>query len=316
MELTTRYLGLTLKNPLIASASPLGFVLENIVELEDKGAAAVVLPSIFEEQLEAPVGAYFPPPAEYRAGPQRYLELIRRARESVEIKIIASLNGTTDTGWIDYAKQAEQAGAHALELNLYIVPTDFAVSGEAVEQRCVDILRHVKQAVAIPVAVKLGPGFSAPGHFIHRLDAAGADGVVLFNRVYQPDIDLKAMRLEHDLALSTPHEIRLPLLWISLLAGEFRGSIAASTGVDSADEVIKYLLAGADVVMTTSALLRYGISHMAGLLSGLSRWLSQHDANSVDEIRGQFSRRRLGRAGDATRADYLKILQAGDRRES
>lgn len=311
MDLTTRYLGLTLKNPLIASPSPLGFVLENIVELEDKGAAAVVLPSIFEEQLEAPSGGYFPPPSEYRAGPERYLELIRRARESVEIKIIASLNGTTDAGWIDYARQAEQAGAHALELNLYIVPTDLAVAGATVEESCLDILRHVKQAVSIPVAVKLSPFFSAPGHFIRRLDAAGADGVVLFNRVYQPDIDLKAMRLWHDLALSTPDEIRLPLLWISLLAGELRGSIAASTGVDSADEVIKYLLAGADVVMTTTALLRYGISHVGGLKAGLSRWLSQHGAGTLDEIRGQFSRKRLGRGGDAARADYLKILQKG-----
>jgi len=314
MNLTTRYLGLVLENPLIASASPLGFVLENIVELEDKGAAAVVLPSIFEEQLDVPEGGYFPPPSEYRAGPQRYLELIRRAREAVEIKIIASLNGTTDAGWIDYAKQAEQAGAHALELNLYIVPTDLAVPGETVEQSCLDILRHVKQAVAIPVAVKLSPFFSATGNFIRRLDAAGADGVVLFNRVYQPDIDLRSMRLAHDLALSTPQEIRLPLMWISLLAGELRGSIAASTGVDSANEVIKYLLAGADAVMTTSALLRYGIGHMAGLRSGLSRWLSQNEAGSLDEIRGRLSRWRLGRAEAAARADYLKILQGSDRR--
>jgi dihydroorotate dehydrogenase (fumarate) len=326
MDLTTQYLGLTLKNPLIASASPLGFVLENIVELEDKGAAAIVLPSIFEEQIAleavtstgfAPEGAgsltaansYFPPAASYRAGPERYLEIIRRARETVEIPIIASLNGTSDSGWTGFARRAEQAGAHAIELNIFFIPADLSVSGAQVEQRYLEILRLVKQAVSIPVAVKLSPFFSAPGHFIGQLDDAGADGFVLFNRFYQPDIDLKTLRLERDLALSSPEEIRLPLLWLGRLAGRVRGSLAASTGVETADEVIKYLLVGADTVMTTSALLRHGIGHMATLLAGVTQWLEARGVATLGDIRGRMSQRQIEDPTSFDRANYLKILQ-------
>jgi dihydroorotate dehydrogenase (fumarate) len=328
MDLTTRYLGLTLKNPLIASSSPLGFVLENISELEDKGAAAIVLPSIFEEQIAVEAlpkdafaaagagsftaaGAYFPPAAAYRAGAERYLELIRRAREAVEIPIIASLNGTTDDGWTNYAKPAEQAGAYAIELNIFFIPADPSVSGVEVERRYLEIFRQVRQAVRIPVAVKLSPFFSAPGHFIGELDEAGADGFVLFNRFYQPDIDLRALRLQRDLTLSSPQEIRLPLLWLGEMAGRVRGSLAASTGVDTGDEVIKYLLVGADTVMTTSALLRHGIGHMSALLAGLSQWLDARGVAAIGDIRGRTSRQRIDDPTDFDRANYLKILQGG-----
>jgi dihydroorotate dehydrogenase (fumarate) len=315
MDLTTRYLGLTLRNPLVASASPLGFALENITELADKGAAAIVLPSIFEEQIAAteaagftPEGAYFPPADAYRAGPERYLEIIRRARETVEIPIIASLNGVTDAGWTRYAREVEQAGAHAIELNIYFIPADLSVSGAAVEQRYLDIFRRVKQAVSIPVAVKLSPFFSAPGHLIGALDEAGADGFVLFNRFYQPDIDLETLKLERDLSLSSPQEIRLPLLWIGRLAGRLRGSLAASTGVETEAEVVKYLLAGADVVMTASALLRHGVGHMATLLAGLTRWLDQHGVATIGELRGRMSQRQIDDPTAFDRANYLRIL--------
>jgi dihydroorotate dehydrogenase (fumarate) len=326
MDLTSRYLGLALPNPLIASSSPLGFALENIAELEDKGAGAIVLPSIFEEQIAldavgsggftvagaedfARASAYFPPEAAYRAGPERYLEIVRRARETVEIPIIASLNGTTDAGWTKFATLAEQAGAHAIELNIYFIPADLSIEGGAVERRYLEIFRRVKAAVRIPVAVKLGPYFSAPGHFIGQLDEAGADGFVLFNRFYQPDIDLRTLRLERDLALSSPQEIRLPLLWLGRLAGRVKGSLAASTGVDSADEVIKYLLVGADTVMTTSSLLRRGIGHIGVLRAGLERWLEARGFASVAEIRGLMSQRRIDDPTAFDRGNYLRILQ-------
>ena len=326
MDLTTRYLGLTLKNPLIASSSPLGFVLENLVELEDKGAAAIVLPSIFEEQITlessgtggfTPAGpgnfggasSYFPPEAAYRASPERYLEIIRRARETVEIPIIASLNAVSIAGWTDYSRQVEQAGAQAIELNIFFVPADLSVSGTEVERHYLEVFRQVKRSVRIPVAVKLAPFFSAPGHLIGQLDDAGADGFVLFNRFYQPDIDLHTLRLVHDLSLSSPEEIRVPLLWLARLAGRTRASLAASTGVETAEQVVKYLLVGADTVMTSSALLRHGIGHMAALVGGLSDWLEARGVGSVDDIRGRMSQRQIDDPTAFDRANYLKILQ-------
>ena len=258
MDLATTYIGLKLKNPLIASASPLTLDVDNIRRLEDTGAAAVVLPSLFEEQIlheaaeterlidvgadsNPETGSYFPSNAAYHAGPHKYLDVIRHARGSVDIPVIASLNGITDTGWTDYARMLEQAGAAALELNVFFVPSDLTLDGAAVERRHVDILLAVKRVVTIPVAIKLAPYFSAVGNVVQQLDQAGADGFVLFNRFYQPDIDLATLRLRRDLELSTPAEIRLPLLWIGVLAGRLRGSLAATTGVESADEVIKYL---------------------------------------------------------------------------
>ena len=286
MDLTTRYLGLNLKNPIVAGAGPVTSDLHNIRRLEEFGAAAVVLPSIFEEQIEQEkqlienmeaMGVdsypealtYFPPSESYGVGPTQYLETLYRASKAVDIPIVASLNGTTDRGWIDYARQIEQAGADALELNIYLIPTSPEITGREVEDRYISILRAVKQTVKIPVAVKLGPYFSAVAHMATQLADAGADGLVFFNRFYQPDIDLGHLTLLPNLELSTAKEIRLPLLWIGVMAGKTRASLAASTGVESADEVIKYLLAGADVVMTTSAILRHGVSYIKVLLDSL-----------------------------------------------
>jgi len=326
MALITRYLGLRLRNPLVAGASPLTREIGNLRRLEDLGVGAVVMPSVFEEQIEAEdelleslvatgtdsfaeALTYFPATAAYGIGPERYLEVLRRASNAVEIPVIASLNGITSRGWIDYAQQLEEAGASAIELNIYFVPADLRTSGREVEQRYVDVLKAVKKAIKIPIAVKLGPYFSAMGHMARELDAAGADGLVLFNRFYQPDIDLARLTLLRDLALSTKSEIRLPLLWIGILAGRVKASLAASTGVESADEVVKYLLAGADVVMTTSALLRHGLDHAKLLLDGLEEWLRARDLDSLERIRGRMSQRNIADATAFERANYIKILQ-------
>ena len=242
-------------------------------------------------------------------GPHRYLDLIRRARAALSIPVVASLNGITDYGWTEYARLIEQAGASALELNTFFVPIDSALDGTTVEQRHLHVLRTVKAAVSLPVTVKLSPYFSAPGDMVHQLDRNGASGISLFNRFYQPDIDLVAMRLRRDLDLSTPAELRLPLLWIGVLAGQIQGSLAATTGVDSADQVVKYLLAGADVVMTASSLLRHGPGHMRKLLDELVDWLDARDVNAIGEIRGRMSRHRLGDPAAFERANYISILQ-------
>jgi dihydroorotate dehydrogenase (fumarate) len=326
MNLSTNYLGLRLKNPLIASSSPLTLEIGNIRKLEDYGAAAVVLPSIFQEQIEqeavaverfAGAGAdsfaealsYFPLAAAYHAGPDRYLEVIRQARQAVDIPVIASLNGITDAGWIEYARLVEEAGAQAIELNIFFIPAGVSEYGRDVEQRYVDILRAVKDAVNIPIAMKLSPYFSAIGNFVSELDRAGANGVVLFNRFYEPDIDLVRLQLQRDLELSTPAEIRLPLLWIAVLSGQLRASLAATTGVDTAGEVIKYLLAGADAVMTTSALLRHGINHMKVLLDGVMQWMDARGLDEVSDVRGMMSQRRINDPTAFERANYIQILQ-------
>jgi len=327
MNLTTRYLGLTLNNPLIAGAGPLNSELDNIRRLEDLGAGAVVMPSIFEEQIEhethllenliavgtnsyAEALTYFPPMASYRIGSYQYVEAVHHAAEAVDIPVIASLNGITDHGWIDYACQIEQAGASALELNIYFIPSDIDITGQKVEQRYVDVLKAVKRAVKIPVAVKISPYFSSIGHMALQLDQAGVNGLVLFNRFYQPDIDLARLALISDLELSKPSEIRLPLLWIGILAGQLKASLAASTGVENVDEVIKYLLAGADVVMTTSALLRHGIEHMRVLTDNLTAWFKARDLESPDAIRGRLSHKNIVDPITFERANYIKILQS------
>ena len=324
MDLTTCYMGLELKNPLVASASPLNADLANIRRLAEAGVAAVVLPSIFEEQIEAEmrrhevltaIGLESSPEAQgyfHRAqepGPQRSLDLIRRAVDAVDIPIIGSLNGTTDEGWTDYARLIEEAGASGLELNIYFIPTDLSLTGRDVEQRYLTILRQVRDAVDIPIAVKLGPYFSSVGQFAGELAAGGADALVLFNRFYQPDIDLVELRLHDDLRLSHAEEIRLPLLWIAVLSGRIDAALAASTGVENSDEVVKYLLAGADVVMTTSALLRNGPQYVGDLLKGLESWLAAREFGSVAEIRGLLSQHSFRNRDSFGRADYVKILQ-------
>jgi dihydroorotate dehydrogenase (fumarate) len=323
MDLTTRYMDLDLKNPLVASASPLNVELDNIRRLEDAGVAAIVLPSLFEEHIEAQMRhhgmmtamglesspdalSYFPHAEQL--GPQQYLELIRRASSAVDIPIIGSLNGTTDEGWIAHAELIEQAGASGLELNIYYIPTDLFLSGRDVEQHYIDIVRAVRPAIDIPLAVKLGPYFSSIGQIATELVSAGANALVLFNRFYQPDIDLTKLRLLNDLQLSKANEIRLPLMWIAVLSGRIEASLAASTGVENAEQVTKYLLAGADAVMTTSALLRNGAHYVEQLLAGTMSWLAARDIDSVVQIRGLLSQSRYRNPDSFGRANYMKIL--------
>jgi dihydroorotate dehydrogenase (fumarate) len=310
MDLTTRYMGVKLKNPLVASASPLNAELSNIRLLEDSGAAAVVLPSIFEEQIAGEMQRDPTLPFSDERGLQQYLDLIRRAVAAVEIPIIASLNGTTDEGWIAYAKLIEEAGASGLELNIYLIPTDISLSGRDVEQRYLQILREVRKAIDIPIAIKLGPYFSSMGQTAMELVGAGADALVLFNRFYQPNIDLIERRLINDLQLSSASEIGLPLLWIAVLSGRIEASLAASTGVEDSEQVLKYLLAGADVVMMTSALLRNGPRYIEKLLAGTVSWLSARNIESVDKIRGLLSQSNFRNPDSFGRANYMKILRA------
>ena len=327
MDLTTRYMGLELKNPLVASASPLTAELDSLRRLEDAGAAALILPSLFQEEIEAETARYehltsahddswpeglsnFPKLADAQHGPHEYLEFVRRARQAAGVPVIASLNGTSDEGWISYARQLEQAGANGLELNVYFIPADLAATGRDVEQRYLDILRSVRSTVTIPVAMKLSPYFSSVGNMAMALHDAGADALVLFNRFYQPDLDLTRLQVLNDLKLSEPYEIRLPLLWLAVLAGRIRASLAASTGVTSAEEVVKYLLVGADVVMTTSSLLRQGPGHLATLLSGLEKWLEAREFSSLTHVRGIMSQRCIRDPQAFERANYLKILKS------
>jgi dihydroorotate dehydrogenase (fumarate) len=325
MDLGTSYLGLTLRNPIIASASPLSGNVSAIRHLEDAGAGAVVLPSLFEEQIREEerlietltsvgadsnpeAGSYFPDAVKYNAGPLGYLELVARARDAVDIPVIASLNGTTEAGWIDYAQLIEQAGAAALELNIYRVASGPAVTGGEAEAECVALFQAVRGRVALPVSVKLHPYFSAFGALARQLDHAGADGLVLFNRLYQPDIDLVRLRWNNDLALSGAGEIRLGLLWISLLAGRLsHASLAAGTGVETAGEVVKYLLAGADAVMTASALLRHGPEYLRTLVADLEAWLTAHHFASVAAIKGLL-RSSHPDAEAQKRSDYIGSL--------
>ena len=326
MDLATRYMGLALRSPLVASASPLNTDIGNLRRLEDAGAAAVVLPSLFEEQLEAEAArhdfltsfntdsspeasGYFPPSLSYSVGPDAYLDLIRRAKTAVSIPVIASLNGITSEGWVSYARSIEEAGADGLELNIYFIPADLSLSGNAVEQRYLDILVAVRGMVRIPVAVKLSPYFSAPGAMALKLQDAGADALVLFNRFYQPDIDLARLEVQIDLELSRHNEVRLPLLWLAVLSGHVKLSLAASTGVATADDIVKYLLVGADVVMTTSALLRNGVGYMRVLLEGLRAWMAAREFASLGEVRGLLSQLKVRDPQAFERANYIRILQ-------
>lgn len=329
MNLATSYLGLSLDNPLIASSSPANAQLAHLRRLEDAGIAAVVLPSLFQEQIEAEqerlaaiiaqgqdnnpeAQGYLPPHASapYGVGPDGYLELIRTAKAALGIPVIASLNGASTSGWTDYAALIEQAGADALELNIYYVPVDIQLSGAALERRYLEVLEAVRSTVRIPVVAKLPPYFSSFGHLATQMVEAGADGLVIFNRYIEPDIDLLRLRLSRELALSQSEEMRLPLQWIALLAGRVDCALAASTGVETAQQVIKYLLAGADVVMTTSALLRHGPGHVRTLLDGLGAWLAARNLEGLGPIRGAMSWSRLGEPGAYARANYIELIEA------
>ena len=330
MDLSTAYMGLALHNPLVASASPLSRTVDGVRELAEAGVGAVVLYSLFEEQVRreaelnvrlADAGtesfaeslSYFPDTADEDPGPRRYLSLLERAVAAVDIPVIASLNGVTPDGWVSYATAMQDAGAAAIELNVYYVPGDAHISGRDVEQRHVDVLTRVKDAVTVPVAVKLGPHFSSTGEMALRLDAAGADALVLFNRFVQPDIDPEALAVVRSVGLSAPGEARLPRTWIALLHGRVRAALAATTGVETAADVAKYLLAGADVVMTASALLRHGPGHAAVLLDGMSDWMARKGFADVDAVRGLLAVSQDTDEAAHERAEYVSAMRAANR---
>jgi dihydroorotate dehydrogenase (fumarate) len=325
MDLSTHYLGLKLRTPLVPSASPLSEEIGNIKRLEDAGAPAIVLYSLFEEQIRrdsnelqhflelgtfssAESLTYFPEPSNLAHGPDHYLKHIARCKEAVDIPVIASLNGSTAGGWTSYAKAIQEAGANAIELNIYQVPTDPEVTGGELEQTCLDILAAVKKEVTVPVAVKLSPFFTNFANVAQRFDHAGADGLVLFNRFYQPDLDLEALEVRPNILLSTPMAMRLPLRWIAILHGRVRASLAATSGVHRATDALKMLMAGADVTMLCSALLRHGIDHLRTVEKELAAWLEEHEYESVAQLKGSLSQKNCPDPSGFERAQYLRGL--------
>jgi dihydroorotate dehydrogenase (fumarate) len=328
MDLSTDYLGLKLRTPLVASASPLSEQLDNIRALEEAGISAVVMHSLFEEQLLqadqdfefyhqfgtnsfAEAQSFLPSSQGFNVGPEQYLEHIAAARQSVKIPIIASLNGYSRGGWIDYAQKIEQAGADALELNLYQIPTDPQLSAAVIEQTYLDIVHEVKSNLNIPIAVKLSPFFTNFGHFAHQLSELGVDGLVLFNRFYQPDINIETLEVEPHLLLSSPQELRLPLNWIGLLYGRIEADLAASTGVHQAKDVLKLLMAGAKITQMASVLLRRGIGYVRTLELELLTWLEEHEYTSVRQLQGSVSQLHCPDPSAFERAQYVRTLQGG-----
>ena len=303
MDLTTQYLGFALRSPLVPSASPLSEKIENVREMEQAGAAAVVFHSLFEEQIDAVA-------PEFRVDPKAYLEHISKAKRTVAIPIIASLNCTTLGGWISYARRITEAGADALELNIYKIPTRSEVSGSTIENIYIDIVRSVRAATKIPLAVKLSPYFSSFANLAASLDALNVDGLVLFNRFYQPDIDLEKMEVAPNLTLSTPADMRLPLHWIGILHGKVRASLAATSGIDQAHDVIKLVMAGADVTMLCSALMRHGITHIQRIEMDLVAWLEKNQHKSLREIRGTMSQQNCPDPSAFERAQYVRGLSS------
>jgi dihydroorotate dehydrogenase (fumarate) len=326
IDLTTTYLGLKLRTPLVASASPLSQEIDSIRRLEDSGASAVVLYSLFEEQLRqeqvqlehglkagadsfAEASSFLPQPEEFRLGPEGYLKHIDRAKKAVSIPIIASLNGSSVGGWTEYAKQIEDAGADALECNIYFLATDPEVASADVEQRYIDIVTAVKSVVSIPVAVKISPFFSNMANMAARFDKAGAGALVLFNRFYQPDINIEELEIEPNVLLSTAQALRLPLTWIGILYGRIRANLAATSGVHGHEDVIKLLMVGADVTMLCSTLLRNGVGHIRQIERGLVKWLQEHEYESVQQMKGSMSQVRCADPGAFERAQYMKAVK-------
>ncbi|MGD0932888.1 MAG: dihydroorotate dehydrogenase-like protein [Candidatus Korobacteraceae bacterium] len=326
MDLSTKYLGMQLRTPLVASASPLSQEISGIRNLEDAGASAVVLYSLFEEQLHkealelelhlnagtesfAESVTYFPHSSEFHTGPEEYLEHIRKAKSAVDIPIIASLNGATLGGWAKYARQVEQAGADAIECNLYFIPTNTEILGSEIETTYADILREVKTSVQIPVAAKLSPFFSNLANVAKRMDQLGTNGLVLFNRFYQPDIDLEELEIKPNVLLSTAQDLRLPLTWIGILYGHIRANLAATSGVHGPEDVIKLLMVGADVTMMCSALLRYGIEHLRQVEKGVVEWMEKHEYESVHQMQGSMSQLRCADPEAFERAQYMRAVK-------
>ncbi|HEV2469178.1 MAG TPA: dihydroorotate dehydrogenase-like protein [Candidatus Sulfotelmatobacter sp.] len=326
MDLSTTYLGLKLPSPLVVSASPLSRDVDGICRLEDAGASAVVLYSLFEEQLRqeeadlqyhmaagtesfAESITYFPQATEFHTGPEGYLNHIRKAKAAVGMPVIASLNGSTLGGWTKFAAEIERAGADAIECNIYYIPTDPKITAADVEKTYLDIVRTVKQAVTIPVAVKLSPFFSNLSNFARRLDDTGADALVLFNRFYQPDIDLEELEIRPNVLLSTPQSLRLPLTWIGILYGRIRASLAATGGVHGAEDVVKLLMVGANVTMLCSSLMRHGVNHLRHVERALREWMEEHEYESVAQMQGSMSQLRCPDPGAFERAQYMRAVK-------
>jgi dihydroorotate dehydrogenase (fumarate) len=327
MDLTTTYLGLKLKNPIVPSAGPLSHTVDSMKRLEDSGAAAIVMYSLFEEQIVhdaaelnhyltqgtesfAEAITYFPEADDYNLGPEEYVEHIHMAKESLGIPVIGSLNGVSTGGWVKFAKKIEDAGADAIELNVYYIPTDPALAGTEVEERYLEVLRAVKSTIKIPVAMKLSPFFSSMANMAHKLDEAGANGLVLFNRFYQPDIDLETLEVTPNVILSTPQALRLPLRWVAILHGRVKASIAATSGIHTSEDVLKMLMAGADVTMMCSALLKHGPGRIKDVLAELRQWMQEHEYESVSQMKGSMSQKSVADPEAFERANYMKALNS------
>lgn len=327
MSLTTNYLGLALKNPIVASSSPLSHTVDSIRRLEDAGCSAVVMYSLFEEQITfdsfyvdhylrngtnsfAESLSFFPEMDDYNVWPDEYLNLIRRAKEAVDIPIIGSLNGVSTGGWINYAGLIEDAGADALELNVYYVPTNIELTGVEVENIYLDMLRSVKRSVTIPLAMKLSPWFSSPGNMAKRLVDEGANGLVLFNRFYQPDLDLETLQVAPRLVLSNSNELRLPLRWVAILYGRLLADLAITTGIHTSEDVLKGLMAGAKVTMMASELLQNGVRRVKEVLSEVESWMDEHEYASVAQMIGSMSQQNCAEPAAFERANYMKTLDS------
>ncbi len=331
VDLTTNYLGLELKNPLVASASPLSKKVDTVRRLEDAGVSAVVMYSLFEEQIihegealdhfltrgtesNPEAITYFPDLGTYNIGPEKYLEHVRRVKEAVDIPVIGSLNGFTGGGWVDYAQKIEQAGADALELNLYNVPTDLNLPAQEIEKAYVQLVHDVRAKIHIPLAVKLGPWFTSLPNLAVRLVQSGANGLVLFNRFMQPDLDVETLEVIPHLVLSTSNELRLSLRWTAILYGRVSADLAVTSGVHSAEDIVKAVMAGANVAMTASELLEKGIARAGQMVTELEQWMEQYEYQSVRQMRGSMSQKNVGDPAAFERGNYMKALQSFDNR--
>lgn len=324
-DLTTQYLGYTLKSPLVVSPSPLCTRVDNIKRMEDAGAAAVVLQSLFEEQLAGESDAlnanllqgtesfaeslsYFPEMSDYHMGPEAYLELIAKAKAAVSIPVFASLNGVSHGGWVDYSKEMEQAGADAIELNVYFIPTDPEMPSEHVDAMYLELLREVRAAVKVPVAMKIAPQFTSIPNMAKRMAEAGADALVLFNRFYQPDFDLERLEVVSDIQLSSPSRLHLRLRWAAILFGRIQADLGITGGVHSPEDVVKCMMAGGKVAMMASALLKYGIGHLSTVTKGIERWMDEHEYDAISTMQGSMSQRTVANPSAFERAHYMKML--------
>jgi len=325
MDLSTNYMGMTLKSPLVASASPLSESIDNVKKLEDAGIGAIVLHSLFEEQIRieqeeynhfstegtdtfAEALSYFPEVEEYKLGPEPYLKHISEAKKAVDVPIIASLNGSTIGGWTTYAKDMEKAGADGIELNIYSIPTNMDITGSEIEKQYIDILKAVKGSVNIPVSLKLSPYFSNLSNMARQFDEAGADALVLFNRFYQPDIDLDEYEVTPNLLLSQSNTMRLPMRWIAILKDNIKADLGATGGIHTGTDVIKMLMVGANVAMLCSSLLKHGINHVRNIENHMKEWMVEKEYNSITELQGSMSQKKIADPGKFERAQYMKAI--------